>query len=295
MGNSVLVKHVVTASRVLNAFFKIPHLSWANGCWIGAIPAELGSLTYAEELVIARARCTKCWIRLTAGSGPQAQRAAHGNVCIHPQEITTLAKVLPRPVSTLYDEIIDDCTMIIDRTPETQQHPRYKVCAETPFLVRRGMILRALQWLKLHNRLYRDIEIDLTALAEYPDDHIGRIPFHINHQKPTSTIRSQSSTSSVCRQLGLDPNSESGIPISASGTFDVKDTAVALNLRKIRALQHLKAGGAFVKSSTTPETLFTRNNPDVYGMLWPTLFPYGIGMFEDPVRSKAVALKTQVK
>ncbi|KAJ7585991.1 hypothetical protein C8J56DRAFT_732078, partial [Mycena floridula] len=36
-------------------------------------------------------------------------------------------------------------------------------------------------------------------------------------------------------------------------------------------------------------------NPDIYGMLWPTLFPYGIGMFEDPVRSKAVALKTQVK
>ncbi|KAJ7584424.1 hypothetical protein C8J56DRAFT_893077 [Mycena floridula] len=68
-----------------NAFFKIPHLSWANGCWIGAIPTELGSLTYAEEL---------------------AQRAAHGNICIHPQEITTLAKVLPCPVSMLYDEIV---------------------------------------------------------------------------------------------------------------------------------------------------------------------------------------------
>ncbi|KAJ7584425.1 hypothetical protein C8J56DRAFT_789933, partial [Mycena floridula] len=167
------------------------------------------------------------------------------------------------------------------------------------------MILRALQWLKLHNRLYRDIEIDLTALAEYPDDHIGRIPFHINHQKPTSTICGQSSTYTghginttealFADNSDLDPNSESGIPISASGTFNVEDTAVALNLRKIRALQHLKAGGVFVKSSTTPETLFTRNNPDVYGMLWLTLFPYGIGMFEDPMRSKAVALKTQVK
>ncbi|KAJ6610120.1 hypothetical protein B0H10DRAFT_1643101, partial [Mycena sp. CBHHK59/15] len=49
------------------------------------------------------------------------------------------------------------------------------------------------------------------------------------------------------------------------------------------------------------ETLSTRNNPNVYGMLWPTLFPYGVGMFDDPVclRSelglKPIMLKSHVK
>ncbi|KAJ7214406.1 hypothetical protein GGX14DRAFT_303736, partial [Mycena pura] len=48
-------------------FVKLPLLSWANGCWIGPVPPELQSLTYAEELVIARAHSTKCWARITSG------------------------------------------------------------------------------------------------------------------------------------------------------------------------------------------------------------------------------------
>ncbi|KAF8988578.1 hypothetical protein BDZ89DRAFT_901528, partial [Hymenopellis radicata] len=39
----------------------------------------------------------------------------------------------------------------------------------TPILARRGKILAALKWLKIHNRLYYDIEIDYLALRGYPD------------------------------------------------------------------------------------------------------------------------------
>jgi hypothetical protein len=57
--------------------------------------------------VISRAHTTKCWAKLNAGSsGVLSQRAAHGNVCIHPHEITNLANVLPRRLSSLYDEIV---------------------------------------------------------------------------------------------------------------------------------------------------------------------------------------------
>lgn len=46
-------------------------------------------------------------------------------------------------------------------------------------------------------------------------------------------------------------------------------------------------------------TLNTRLNPDVYGALWPTLFPYGIGAFEDPLRLqpgfKNIHLKAHVQ
>ncbi|KAJ6540837.1 hypothetical protein DFH09DRAFT_1317044 [Mycena vulgaris] len=45
------------------------NINWANGCWIGALPAALYGLTYAEELVIARAHTTKCWAKINSGSG----------------------------------------------------------------------------------------------------------------------------------------------------------------------------------------------------------------------------------
>ncbi|KAJ6472610.1 hypothetical protein C8R45DRAFT_835860, partial [Mycena sanguinolenta] len=153
-------------------FFKIPLYSWANGCWIGDVPPALSCLTYAEELVVARAHTTKCWAKINSGTGPRIlqQRAASGNVCIHPHDITTLATVLPRPMSALHDEIV------IIFVSENRAEATSETFRQTPFLVRRGHILRALNWLKENNPLYSDIIIDLAALAEYPDDEDGCIP-----------------------------------------------------------------------------------------------------------------------
>ncbi|KAJ7484496.1 hypothetical protein FB451DRAFT_1028110 [Mycena latifolia] len=283
-------------------FFKIPLYSWANGCWIGALPAALYGLTYAEELVIARAHTTKCWAKINSGSGSRLlrQRAASGNVCIHPHKISTITTVLPRPISTLYDETVvifvsDDC----EATAE--------MFKRTPFLVCRGRILRALNWLKANNPLYNDITIDLAALAEYPEDDDSCVPFPIQYQTTNETIRGQNATYTGHRidttEAIFAENSDidAQIPFSLSGRFDVDNTEIALNTRKIEALRLLKAGGSFVKSSSTAETLSTRNSPNVYGMLWPTLFPYGVGMFDDPVRLhkelglKPITLKSHVK
>ncbi|KAJ7363051.1 hypothetical protein DFH08DRAFT_634319, partial [Mycena albidolilacea] len=136
-------------------FISIPIYSWANGCWLGDIPPELSSLSYAEELVIARAHTTKCWAKINSSTS--------GNVCIHPHKISKLATVLPRPMSELYDEIV------IIFVSEDQQATA-DMFRRTPFLVRRGYILRVLVWLKANNLLYHDIEIDMDALAEYPVD-----------------------------------------------------------------------------------------------------------------------------
>ncbi|KAJ6532899.1 hypothetical protein DFH09DRAFT_828609, partial [Mycena vulgaris] len=228
------------------------------------------------------------------------QRSASGNVCIHPHEISTLATVLPRPMSTLYDEIV--VIFVSDNHEATAE-----MFKRTPFLVRRGRILRALDWLKAHNPLYSDITIDLAALAEYPADDDGCVPFPVQYQSPNDTIRGQNATYTGHRIdtteaiFAEHSDTDGQIPISLSGTFDVDNTETSLNERKIQALRRLKAGGSFVKSSTTAETLSTRDNPNVYGMLWPTLFPYGVGMFDDPIRLrkdlglKKMMLKSHVK
>ncbi|KAJ6608879.1 hypothetical protein B0H10DRAFT_1955095 [Mycena sp. CBHHK59/15] len=172
-------------------------------------------------------------------------------------------------MSALYDEIV--VIFVSD-----DQEATADMFKRTPFLVRRGRILRALNWLKANNPLYCDITIDFVALAEYPDDDDGCVPFPVQH---------------------IDAQ----IPISVSGTFDVDNTETALNVRKIQALRQLKAGGSFIKSSTTAETLSTHHNPTVYGMLWPTLYPYGVGMFDDPIclrkelGFKPIMLKSHVR
>jgi hypothetical protein len=56
-------------------------------------------------------------------------------------------------------------------------------------------------------------------------------------------------------------------------------------MHKLDALQKLKSGNVpFVKFPSGNIPLQTSFNPTVYGYLWPTLFPYGIGMFEHPIR-----------
>ncbi|KAJ6522927.1 hypothetical protein DFH09DRAFT_840218, partial [Mycena vulgaris] len=158
-------------SRCVKArrFFKIPMYSWANGwangCWIGEMPAALLRLSYAEELVVACAHTTKCWAKINSGSSHPMlrQRSASGNGCIHPHEISTIATVLSRPMSTLYDEIV--VIFVSDENEATED-----MFKRTPFLVRRGHILYALNWLKANNPFYFDITIDYVALAEYPAD-----------------------------------------------------------------------------------------------------------------------------
>ncbi|KAJ7657450.1 hypothetical protein DFH06DRAFT_897850, partial [Mycena polygramma] len=227
------------------------------------------------------------------------QRSASGNVCIHPHEISTIATVLPRPMSTLYDEIV--VIFVSDNHEATAE-----MFKRTPFLVRRGRILTALNWLKNHNPIYSDITIDLVALAEYPADDDGCVSFPVQFQHPNDTIRGQNSTYSghgadTTEAIFAENLDDGHIPLSLSGTFDVDNTEKSLNDRKIEALRRLKAGGSFVKSFTTSETLSARHDPNVYGMLWPTLFPYGVGMFDDPVRLrkdlglKPIALKSHVK
>lgn len=300
-----------------NKFTSIPFLSWSNGCWIGDVPTQLQDLTYAEELVIARAHTTKCWFKLSAG--PLGQRAAHGNVCIHPHEITQLAKTLPRPMSSLYDEIV--VIFVSGNQAATEDRFNKWVIyfifsfhaspeSRTPIIVRRRRILEALLWLKANNPLYQDIEISRENLDQYPED--GNVPYPVQEQAPNDTIKGQSATYTAhgadsTESMFAEASSTEGehqIPISATGSFDVEDTTTSLKLRKIQALKYLKAGGSFVKSSTSDETLSTRHNPKVYGYLWPTLFPYGVGMFEDPARKekakdgisfKTIHLRTHVK
>jgi hypothetical protein len=138
--------------------------------------------------------------------------------------------------------------------------------------------------------------IDLAALAEYPADDDGHVAFPVQLQSSNETIRGQNSTYSG---HGIDTTeaifakhigTEGDILLSVTDTFDVENSEIELNTRKIKVLQLLKASASFAKTSTTAEILSPRDNPNVYGMLWPTLFLYGVGMFGDTSSAQRIGL-----
>jgi hypothetical protein len=88
---------------------------------------------------------------------------------------------------TLYDETV---IIFVSDNHETTA----EMFKRTPFLVCRGHIVCALNWLQENNPFYHDIEIDLIALAEYPADYDSCVPFPVQHQSDSETIRGQNIT-----------------------------------------------------------------------------------------------------
>ena len=90
---------------------------------------------------------------------PQIQYGYQGYVINLPQDIMTFATSLPRLPKEL-----DILTVRKDGSDSTHRD----------FRVRKAVVLKALLWLKQHNKYYRKIDIDYNALNDLPED--GNLP-----------------------------------------------------------------------------------------------------------------------
>ncbi|KAJ7028169.1 hypothetical protein C8F04DRAFT_922479, partial [Mycena alexandri] len=137
--------------------------NYANGFWIGDVPEVLCSLTFLEEQCIAHAQATKCMYKLSIS--PSGQMAAHGNVCILPQDSSSFVAAMPAPLFRIRDKI---CVILVG-SPDTEV--TQDMLRKSPLLVRREWIRRALFWLIENNPLYADLNkiSVLENLEEYPE------------------------------------------------------------------------------------------------------------------------------
>ncbi|KAL9938596.1 hypothetical protein V8E36_002315, partial [Tilletia maclaganii] len=166
------------------AFTRVPAFSYANARWIGDVPPELSELSYVESLAIARERGTRCFIKIE--KGPTGQSAALGNVCILQQQPRSLATVLPPPLNQLYDEIAVVFVTAANDVVRSEKLMR------SPLLMRRSRILKALTWLKMHNPVYKDIDIDSSTAEQYPEN--GPLPVPTQVMLPSVASSSESSS-----------------------------------------------------------------------------------------------------
>ncbi|KAI0355693.1 hypothetical protein OH77DRAFT_1402759, partial [Trametes cingulata] len=214
--------------------------------------------------MIAKCRHSFC-VAQVARSG---QRYLAANVIVFGQPVDRVYDILPPPRSDM-----EECLAILfvgSARPSDQDVQR------TPFLVRHHRVMEALQWLKLNHRLYYEIEISSTNLASYPED---APPVGVIYRPSESGVQAESlpvyeTTSDRFTSSGDVPFIVHGLnaPDLARMTYDAK---VAL------AIRHFDGGNPALAygHNAQPESIY--HNSNLYPAMFPWLYPYGRGGFEN--------------
>ena len=274
---------------------KTPPLSLANHLLLGDIPIELQELTPIKESLIARCRAKLCVIQLNAEQSislPNTQRGLRGHIIIYPQKPDNLMQTLPPSLEQACQPI---CVVFIGSKRPSQEWLRHKA---KPLIVRRTQIRNALLWLKSHNPLYRHVHIDDDMLQQYPEEDI--LPIDIHVVDDCRTI--DSLTSAYDNVHGQDTDSlENDEHSTVDMFFDSivvsgVETDASANQLRAAALHHMKVkGGGFLQIPHADRPVNEFYSPDLLPMTYPTLFPYGVGGFEDLRRISPLSFKQQVK
>ncbi|KAF9053993.1 hypothetical protein BDP27DRAFT_1386311 [Rhodocollybia butyracea] len=219
--------------------------------------------------MISRCRA-KSWIIQLKEEGtafnPSAQRGMKGNIIIYPQKPSVVASLLPPSVE---DITLPICVVFIGSTrPSDAWLEKYA----KPLTVRPAKVRAALVWLKKHNKLYKDIKINESLLNALPPSSV--LPIHIEVISPAEVNEGLTS--------GYDPVTRAQAPPSVSED-ERTASAAAFEMNKNR----------FLSMPHDPAPVNEFFNPALFPMIYPTLFPYGIGGFEDSKRSAVLSLKKQ--
>jgi hypothetical protein len=237
-----------------------PKCALANGFWLGSVPIQLQHLSYAEQLLVARVRRNKCVVQVSSG-----MHKMKANVIAFENPTPKIYHKLPPPI-----EDLDEVLAFIFTGPCLPTEDDLK---RTPLLVRRNKVGEALEWLKLNHSDYHDLNIDYECLNSYPED---RPPVVVTYRKAFANKLPESASA-------FDNEIEEGVdtgqcPFTVNGITGEKLNDMAPKALAAVAAKHLKEENGKVLSishAETPQSIY--DNPQLYPMMFPWLFPYGLG------------------
>jgi hypothetical protein len=275
---------------------KVPRLALANNLFLGPVPPELKGLTAIEESMISLCR-SKCWImQLKEDKSdpdvvlPHAQKGMRGHVIIYPQKPESVAKLLPPSIEDIVTPV---CVLFIGSKPPTAAWLKDKA---KPLLARGDRVRKALLWLKHHNPLYKDIVINETVLRKIPSNNL--LPFHIEHVHPNEAqedLQSWYDTHPAVRQAFASFGEQDNIPFENVVVTDVEGHASSNELCAAAVRHVKKKGGGYIEVGHAENPVNEFGNPDLFPMIYPSLFPYGVGGCEDQSRVHHISLQSHVK
>ena len=292
---------------------KCPPLAVVNLNFLGDVPAELRDLTFIEEQIVAlcRAKCTivhlkdSCERELeqcsdcdnTDRHAPNDQRGFKGHIIVYPQRPDEVVNLLPLSLQDISSPV---CVIFVGSKAPTLEWLRKRA---KPLLVRRERVRAALYWLKAHNDLYANLEISESRLATLPENDL--LPVHVEHVSPSAAQDVLTSR----YDLASSDNDEQDVELPPSArtiermesefskvvVTDVDGRAPANELRAA-ALRHVKEkGGAYVEIPHGPRPVNEFCNPALFPQIYPCLYPYGLGGFEDDRRQTSLGFQRHVR
>ncbi|KAJ3564754.1 hypothetical protein NP233_g8085 [Leucocoprinus birnbaumii] len=259
-----------------------PPFSYANGFWLGPVPGCLTDLTFTEKLLISRVRHNRCVVRVSRSG--RAKLVA--NVIAFDNPTVELYQKLPPSRADLSEVLAFIFLGSVRPTPEELQR--------TPMLVRRNKVSEALNWLKLNHTGYRDLVISSDNLREYPDAGAALVydlvrPSASSPHDPTGDIGLSVNKESLDSGNPMEQEDTLSCPYTVHGLTGDEYQTMSMKALKARALRHLASGGKVlgIGHSEMPQSIY--QNPQLYPLLFPHLFPYGVGGL-DPSTLERVAV-----
>lgn len=275
---------------------KMPKFALANSLYRGRLPSCFKDLTPVEEMACAIHRATAHISRLYGASSDESQPCKlHGNTCVHNLNVVSTVSVLPHTIADINDLI--SIVFIGPGKMKTKDLGHM-------FRIRKHMVIYFLKWLKAHNALYAQIDIDFTIVDDYPDD--GPLPAldeHIIHDNETDgAALFESETAGPAdhpAQVFANDDThldESYVFLEKMGVSDADEvlqggrTFMASALRNLMEADPLKPDLIFHQSS---QPVSDYHNPSLFPGMYPTLFPFGQGGFGEPSRAVKVPFQVQ--
>ncbi|PPQ71479.1 hypothetical protein CVT24_011973 [Panaeolus cyanescens] len=269
---------------------RVPPLSLGNHNFLGVIPEELCGLTYAEEGMLSLCRAKTTVLQLTEFESKQtsmlAQKALKGNIVVFPQNPSAVARTLPVKPQEIAKYM---CVVFIGNSVPTREWLLNKA---KPLLVRPAKLRAALVWLKNNNPLYRHVQIDYQVLDSLPATSV--LPVDVHRYDNIVSFVKLSSNYDPSSNVRTDPDLfEDDVEFEKTCIPESVDVSSPSKMRAQAAL-HLKEGGAFVPIAHGNSPCNEFNNPTLFPKMYPTLYPYGLGGFENPSRSARLSMEKHV-
>lgn len=285
---------------------RIPRLALRNHLFRGELPVQFHDLTWIEEKICAIYCITAHVTRLFQSADPAQPKIFHGNTCAHDMNVVSTASVLPRtPVD------INGFLSVVFVGP-AKFDPKV---LGTVFRVRRSKVWAFLVWLRFHNHLYAHIPLDAKIASLYPEDDLlpglsdGVIEDHeldVRKVFEEETAGFSNHPANMLHDTATDQDVE-GLLISADapvvmlekmGVLDPENDNVTGRACTAAALRNLHS-----RKGHQPDIILHRGfdaipeykNPDLLPGMFPTLFPCGIGGFEDKQRETPLSFEHQAQ
>lgn len=229
----------------------------------GEQPYVLHQLTQVEEMIIAHVNPI---LQVTHSRGGQYKYSGH--TISFPQDITTIAKYLPRMLSDLD-------ILIVKRQNPSEKAYEFYVC--------KSRVLAALEYKIKYDPYYRDVQLNSSAISTLPD-----LPTDISsllHSVTTSSFEPHQTTtdSTYNPDVMLPP-----LEIQPSSFFPILPNS-CIERDHICNYLHLTHSSSTSSIDWPPISLTAINEYNTISLLamaFPTLFPIGITMIMQPRLTK---------